>query len=318
MNAKERVKKAMRFGCPDRVPMLYFNCDKELSDILLLRVGMNFMGEHEDTSEWGFTWERLDKTMGQPNSQVLTDWSMLDEFQTPKINPSERFAHIEAEKRRYGEDKYLLANMELTGFTIMSFLRGFAEIISDMVFEPENVGRLADIVFGFETKLLPHIAAQGLDGVAFFDDWGMQSNLIISPAMWREHFKWRYKQQFDEAHRLGLDVYFHSCGYIYPIIEDLIEAGVDMLNISQPNLYDIEKLGRDYGGKVCFVCPVSYQTVSISGTRADIFDAVETLVKNLGNHGGGLIGYIEEYSSIGMSRENYQSCIDAFTKYGEY
>ena len=91
-----------------------------------------------------------------------------------------------------------------------------------------------------------------------------------------------------------------------------------MLNISQPNLFDIEELGEKYGGKVCFVCPVSYQTTSIFGTKEEIYSYVKSLVENLGRFDGGLIGYVEEYKSIGLSDENYDHCVNAFLEYGRY
>jgi uroporphyrinogen decarboxylase len=77
-------------------------------------------------------------------------------------------------------------------------------------------------------------------------------------------------------------------------------------------------LGRKYGGRVCFVCPVSYQTTSISGTRGEIFRDVQALIANLGVFGGGLVGYVEEYHSMGMSASNYQACVDAFRSLGVY
>ena len=89
-----------------------------------------------------------------------------------------------------------------------------------------------------------------------------------------------------------------------------------MMNISQPNLFDIEKLGNEFGGKVCFVCPVSYQTTCITGTKNDIYRDVKKLVDHLGSHHGGLIGYVEEYHSIGISDENYGHCVDAFQELG--
>ena len=141
--------------------------------------------------------------------------------------------------------------------------------------------------------------------------------MIVSPALWREFFKPRYARQFVLAHALGLQVYFHTCGNVLPIIPDFKEVGVDMLNLGQPNCYDIEALGRNQNGQ-CFVMPVSYQTTSLSGTRDEIFRDVESLVNNLGDKGGGLIGYVEEYSSMGMSGSNYQSCVDAFSELGAY
>ena len=82
-------------------------------------------------------------------------------------------------------------------------------------------------------------------GVAFYDDWGTQNGLFLSPQMWTELFLPRYKAQFNRVHAHGMDVYFHSCGQITPIIGGLFDAGVDMLNLSQPNLYDMEALGRE-------------------------------------------------------------------------
>jgi len=96
----------------------------------------------------------------------------------------------------------------------------------------------------------------------------------------------------------GLDVYFHCCGAVAELIPDLIECGVDMLNLGQPNLFDIEELGRRFGGRVCFVMPVSYQTTSISGTREDIFRVVRSYGQHLAGPTGGLIGYIEEYGPM--------------------
>lgn len=115
-----------------------------------------------------------------------------------------------------------------------------------------------------------------------------------------------------------MDVFFHSCGAIESVIPDLIEIGVDMLNIGQPNLFNIEELGKKYGGEICFVCPVSYQTTSISGTKEMIENDVKEYMEHLGCFHGGLIGYIEDYKIMGMSEENYQACVHAFEKFGNY
>jgi hypothetical protein len=63
---------------------------------------------------------------------------------------------------------------------------------------------------------------------------------------------------------------------------------------------------------VCFNCPVDHQTVAIHGTRDEIRAYVKCLHESLGSPEGGYIGYIEEYSSVGMSRENYEAIKEAF------
>lgn len=67
-----------------------------------------------------------------------------------------------------------------------------------------------------------------------------------------------------------------------------------------------------------FVCPVSYQTTSITGNCEMIGRDVMKYMKYLGNNNGGFVGYIEDYHITGMSEENYQACIRAFETRGIY
>jgi len=314
---RDQVIKAFTFQNPAYVPIYFFNQDQDQSDLVAFAVQRHFLGDGRDRSEWGFAWSRMDETMGQPESNLIDDPAQLADLASPDPADPQRFTGIEAFNQLY-PDRFRLASLELSGFTTMSFLRGFNNLMVDLVENPDFVEALADIVFGFEEQVIEQLPGYQFDAVAFFDDWGTQKGMIISPATWRRVFKPRYLRQFALAHRLGLKVYFHCCGYYPQIIPDFIEIGVDMLNISQPNLYNIPELGQKFGGKVCFVCPVSYQTTSISGTREDIFKAVQALVDSFGRFNGGLIGYVEEYHSMGMSSANYQACVEAFKTLGVY
>ncbi len=317
MTRREEVIKAIRRQGPQYVPIYFFNRDQDESELVALEVQHHFMGPGKDVSEWGFTWERLDETMGQPKNYLVEDWENMERLTLPALNPSVRFAEAPAFAAR-NAGRYRMAALGLSGFTTMWCLRGFDHLMLDLALEPEKVDFLADKVFGFEEELIAALPPGVFDAVAFFDDWGTQSGMLISPKLWRKVFKQRYAHQFRLVHSLGMDVYFHCCGQYKPIIPDFIEIGVDILNISQPNLYDIPELGRDLGGQVCFICPVSYQTTSIQGTREQIFSDVQTLIDSLGRFNGGLLGYIEEYHSIGMSEENYRACVDAFRSLGKY
>ncbi len=311
----DQVVKAIRFEGPDYVPVYLFNRDFQDSDIVSFDIQHHFEGPGKDMSEWGFRWRRLDETMGQPIHPLFEQWNRFDEVSPPDPYRSDRFAGLEAFLAEYPEH-FRLASLALSGFTTMSFLRGFDNLMMDLIDQPDRVRRLADRVFDFECELIRSLPADAFHAVAFFDDWGTQSGPIISPALWRQVFKPLYRHQFEQVHRRNLYVYFHTCGQVSPLIPDLLECGVDILNISQPNLYDIPALGKRYGGQVCFVCPVSYQTTSILGTPADIYRDVREVMESLGRFNGGLIGYVEEYGSIGMSEENYQACVAAFRELG--
>jgi uroporphyrinogen-III decarboxylase len=315
---KELVRKAVRFGNPERFPVSN-PYDLSRSDIMNVEVIRNYMGPDKRHSEWGFEWSHLDNdlTMGQPKAAVIKSREDLLNYRAPDPDDPTRFDATRAARAEHGEAMYYKANFVLSGFATMSFLRGFAEIMEDLYLDRDLVEELADLVFGFEESLFGHIAKQGFSAIGLADDWGSQENLLISPALWREVFKPRYRRQVELAHGLGLDVYFHCCGYIYDIIPDLIEIGIDILNPGQPNINGIERMGKDFSGKICFACPVSYQTTGISGTREEIRREVRQLAECLGNRGGGLIGLIPtDIIGLGAKRENIDYMLEAFTEFG--
>jgi len=318
MNGKALVRKAVRFEKPERIP-LSNPYDLHTSDIVNVEVVKNYTGPDKLHSEWGFEWSHLanDLAMGQPKHPIITSREDLERYRAPDPNDPTRFEALQTARSEYGEDKYYKANLVLSGFTVMSFLRGFSQIVEDLYLDRDLVEELADVVFGFEEKLFGLIAAHGFSAVHLADDWGTQESLLISPALWQEIFKPRYRRQVVLAHSLGFDLYFHCCGYIYDIIPDFIEIGVDILNLGQPNINGIRRLGKDFSGKICFACPVSYQTTGISGTREDIRSEVKELVECLGNTGGGLIGLIPaDILGLGGKRENIDCMLKAFAEFG--
>jgi uroporphyrinogen decarboxylase len=320
MNSKERVKKAIKRQGPDQVPLL-FAYSLQDSDVINVEVVRHFTGENRDKSEWGFEWARSDESlvMGKPKRACIMDWEDLADFRAPDPYDETRFDKIRTTREKYGDDRYYKANFILSGFSVMTMLRGFSSLMEDLYLDRENVEKLADVVFGFEEDVIRQAARHGYDAIGLADDWGTQSGLLISPDLWREIFKPRYARQIELAHRCGLDVYLHSCGYIYDIVGDLVEIGLDIINPGQPDINDVVRLGRDFGGKICFACPVSYQTTGVSGSRDDIFRQVRDYVANLGCFTGGLIGIIPEDSKgLGLTQEKLDAMTEAFRLYGNY
>jgi hypothetical protein len=248
---------------------------------------------------------------------AVPDWSDLDRYIPPETANSGRFDASKAVMKQY-PDRYYIADFILSGFTIMAFIRGFENFMTDLYLERENVERLADIVFGTEEKLIRECAAQGFDAVCLADDWGTQDSLIISRNMIKEIFMPRYRRQTELAHSLGLDIIIHSCGYIIDIISDLIEAGFDVINPGQPALNGVRRLGECFAGRICFGCPVGYQTTAITGTPDDIINEVRNNAACLSVPEGGFIGFVSVYKTLkalGASEENAQAVEKAFESF---
>jgi uroporphyrinogen decarboxylase len=99
-------------------------------------------------------------------------------------------------------------------------------------------------------------------------------------------------------------------------MDDFHEIGADVINISQPNVVDVTAVSSRLRGRQCFLVPISYQTISIRGTPAEIHAEAQRLYGLLGAPSGGFLGYVEEYSVMGMSPESYRACAQAFRQLG--
>jgi len=313
MRSKEIVYRAIEFGNPPRLPITYCNRDFEHSDTFSIGYGpaRDFAPARPGMTEWGYEWARLDSTMGQPERRPLADLSRLADYVPPSPTAPGRLDHLPEGVASHG-DKFIKFGLGITGFNQATFLRGFEEFLADLYTDRRAAERVLGIVFDFEIGLIEQLTEHEIDAVQFADDWGTQAGLMISPELWRAVFRPRYAEQFERVHRIGKKVWFHTCGNVYSIIADLIDIGVDVLELLQPDLLGVENLARDFGGKVCFCCSVDHQRVAISGTREEIFAYAGKLADTLGVFKGGFLAYIEDYACLGMSEQNYQWIREAF------
>ncbi|NLS90704.1 MAG: hypothetical protein GXX96_00780 [Planctomycetaceae bacterium] len=318
----QRVEDAIEFRRPDRVPVVFWNCDQAEGDVMVYHLSLGVPGDGTvnawdwSTNEWGYRLEKLgDGTMGHPVEPCYRELPHADQILVPALRESERMSAVPA-FFDLCEDRYRLASLDLSGFTVYTLLRGFENAMQDFLLEPDGFAALFDRILDFECDLMRMAAKHGFDGIHLADDWGTQSGLMISPGMWRRLFKPRYARQFAAAHDLGLHVWYHCCGEFLELMEDFHEIGVDVLNISQPNVNDIPEVGRRLRGRQCFMMPISYQTVSIQGTPEEIHAEAQRLYDLLAVPEGGFIGYVEEYGVMGMSAANYRACGEAFRRLG--
>ena len=322
ITSKQLVQRAIKFQGPDRVPVVFWNRDQGAGDVMLYHLSLGAPGDGTvnawdwSENEWGYRLEkRGDGTMGHPVNPFYADLPGAEQIRMPALREAERMSAAPAFFAACG-DRYRLASLDLSGFTVYTLLRGFANAMQDFLLDPDGFALLMDRIIDFECDLMRVAARHGFHGIHFADDWGTQSGLMVSPAMWRRLFRPRYERQFAVAHELGLDTWYHCCGEFVGIMEDFHAIGVDVLNISQPNVNDIAEVGRRLRGRQCFMMPISYQTVSIGGTPDEILAEARRLYDLLAVPEGGFIGYVEEYSVMGMSEANYRACGEAFRRLG--
>ncbi len=317
MNSRERVRRAIEFSGPDRIPVRYYD-NPAHSDIVIAGFAhpVGWAPPEPNVDEWGCLWSTLNETIGQVKRHPLARLEQYHGYRFPDPHAPGRLEPARKAREDHPE-RYVAGSLGISGFNRMTFLTGFDELLAGLVLEPERIMELAEHVFGFESEIIVQFATLGLDAVWFWDDWGTQHGLMISPALWRRYFRPLYRRQFELIHAAGMHVVFHSCGDVHAIVEDLGEIGADMLHLNQPDLIGIDWLADRLGGRVCLHCPVDSQSTLVHGSDEDVEHEAQLLIEKLGCFNGGFVACGDEGWGHGsVSGERLAVMGRAFERYG--
>jgi uroporphyrinogen decarboxylase len=308
MTSKEIIRRVVRY---DKPPRIGFDFLPPYPNDILGIMATEFISQFDDRLEWGeypdvkvlvpgFTGQvcqdcfgniygRLnEKTKGECLRGALQeDFSAVEQYQLPKPDgarnqKAKQYAAANA-------DKFVIAGSPVSVFSTFRDLRRMDNALMDLLLEPEYTRLLLDKLLALALDIVDIDAGLGADALIIYDDWGMQNTTFISPDAFRSFFKLMYKAIADRLHEHGMLLFLHSCGNTKPLIEDFIEAGVDVLQYDQPEVYGFGELAHDYGGRVAFYCPVDIQKVAASGNRELIERKALEMVNAFKGLGGGFI-----------------------------
>lgn len=315
--SREVVISAIEFKGPDRLPMMFDAFG--VNDVQWCGWNNIGTGDHSQKhtyDEWGCGWSRSEmKNMGLVNEHPLDDWSKLDGFRWP--NPDDPAFFEGMEKRLVNPDeKYLLTSIFMLLFERMHALRGYENTLADLYLEREKIEMLADRIVEFDLRIIENISSRfpgQIQGLSFSDDWGTEQQLMIRPTLWQEFFKPRYKKLFDACHRAGWHVWMHSCGKVNAIIGDLIEVGVNVLDLQQPTVLGIEEVGAQFAGKVCFQSLCDIQKTLPFRDGPAIEAEAQLLIDRWGtDQGGFILGDYGDGEAINVPLWKKRVMFDAF------
>lgn len=138
-----------------------------------------------------------------------------------------------------------------------------------------------------------------IDIIRADEDLGGQSSLLISPELWRKWYKPLWKKVFNICKENGAKIWLHSCGYCYPLINDFIELGVDILNPLPPYVKDSDpqEMKREFGKKLAFDGGVDQINVIMNGTPEDVVRETKLRLDQLSPGSGYLAGPSQVFMS---------------------
>ncbi len=348
MNSKERVKIALMRKIPDRVPVfasfvpevsaalfehfgIYNEHDMEVAlgnDMLMsgAGIGNSYYGKGEEyICDWGCKWRYFENESGRYTTIVEhplendEDGELLLKYQIPNPENDEIYKPMKELMHKYGDSHFICGAITCSIFEAAWYLRGIDNMLMDMAGNEEYANDLFDKVMEFPLKAGIRYIKEGVDMLWLGDDVGMQNSMLMSPEMWRKYLKPRMKKLIFEFKKQNPNIIiaYHSCGYIIPIIEELIEIGLDVLNPIQPLAMDPAMVKDKFGDRLSFWGSICIQKTLPKGSRQDIFDEVKLRMDTIGKGGGLLIGPAHNVQAD-TSIENILSLFDAVKKYGNY
>jgi uroporphyrinogen decarboxylase len=319
MNSKERVHAALRREPVDRVPIfMWFQPDttRRLAEALEIppgRVG-EAMGNdvrqawvsnnhamegivHEQEGEghtdfWGIGWVKvgafnqvthfpLEHASEEEVLRYEHPYDCIDELMSA-------MAPVVAEADEY----FIGCDVSPCLFEMIWRLRGLEQTLVDMAANPALANHMLESAAAFCLRL-SEIACERfpLDWLWTGDDIASQRGMMMSPQYWREAIRPHLARIFDVGKARGLWVAYHCCGSLRPIIPDLIDIGLDVLNPIQANTPGMDpfELKREFGAHLSFMGGVDTQGLLPNGTAADVRRETARLIEGMTVDGGGYI-----------------------------
>jgi uroporphyrinogen decarboxylase len=176
-------------------------------------------------------------------------------------------------------------------FEVAWQLRGMQEFLVDMAVNPGLplyiMDRMTEVCVE-NTRRVLELAGDRLDMVYFFDDVATQQSLMVSKKMWREHIRPRHERIIEVAKTFGKQVMYHCDGAIAPLIPELVDMGVDLLNPVQADAKGMEPehLKAEFGHRLSFHGGIDIIETLPHGTLSDVQREVQDRVGVLGVGGG--------------------------------
>jgi len=274
------------------------------------------------TDEWGITWTShpYETPFGighytEMTRHPLAEAGALDSYQPPDPNRPELYEDATRLLANYGSEYWIVGVTVCTIFETAWALRGYEQMLTDFVTDPGLTERILDIPYQFHLTAARRLVEMGVDMIWLGDDVGMQTGMLISPKVWRRFLKPKMAHFIGTLKQINpaLKVAYHSDGDIRPIIPDLIECGLDVLNPIQPMCMDPAELKRNYGAKLCFWGAIDEQETLPFGTPAQVRAEVITRLQTIGA-GGGLIIGPTHHVQLDTPMENFWAMANTITE----
>jgi len=274
------------------------------------------------TDAWGVSWRNCvystrfgDGFYTEMTGHPLAEDSAIPGYRAPDPGAPGLYDEARWVLDTFKEEYWIVGVTVTTVFETAWALRGYEKLLMDFVTDPEAADAILDIPFAYHLRAAQTLAHMGVDMIWIGDDIGTQSTMLMSPETWRRFLKPRMARFISEIKAINpaIKVAYHSDGCIYPVIPELIEIGLDVLNPIQPRSMDPALLKEKYGNRLCFWGTIDEQGTLPFGTPEDVRAEAALRVQTVGK-GGGLIIGPTHHVQLDTPVENVLALVDEVRK----
>jgi len=337
MTSAERVLCVLRREQPDRIPHFEWIIDRHVRDAICpgctmeeftVRMGLDAIltapdfakenvGPGLHRSEWGMVMKDSGEEHSVAVEHPIRTLDDLRRYKPPDPHAPGRYASIERVVAAYNGD--LAVGVHLNDvFSIPRYLLGFEGLMMATVAEPDLVRGLVDLSVEANVAMAEEVARRGADFVFTGDDYASAAGPFVSPGMFRDLFGPGLKRVMGAFRDLGLPVIKHSDGDIRPLLDLILEAGIDCLDPIDPmGGLDMGEMKAAYGDRIALKGNVNCAQTLAFGSERDVVEETKAVIRAAGP-GGGLI--LSSSNSIHSSVKpgNYLAMWNAIRMFGTY
>jgi uroporphyrinogen decarboxylase len=264
---------------------------------------------------WGVEWEyRIFGVAGHPRTYPFAGWRAGNHYAFPPVPDldSPAFARRRQEVAGLKRD-FLVFDGGLSLFERLHAVQPMDEVLVALATGDRHFMRFLDRLTEYWHQVLDYTLALEADVVTFGDDWGTQTAPILSPELFRQVFKPRYRELMARIRQAGRKVFLHCCGAVGPLFDEFLDLGIDGY-WPQITCYDPEELARKcHAHRVAVYIHPDRQRLIPLGTPAQIDAAIRAYAERYHRLGGGAIFYVEIENDAPFA--NVRALIEAVHRY---
>jgi len=336
LTSAERVMRTLRREEADRIPHFEWIIDHHVREAICpgstfeefsVRMGLDAIltgpdftkeqvGANQFKNEWGSVSVKGTEEHGVVVEGPIKTLDDLKNYEPPDPHAPGRFESIKKIVKRY-KGKYAIGVHLNDVLSIPRNLMGFENLMMAFT-QPELIQGLVDLSVDINLELAKEVARHGADFIFTGDDYASREAPFMSPAMFREYLYPGLKKVIAGFHEQGLPVIKHSDGNIKPLLDMILDSGIDCLDPIDPMAgMDIGEIKEKYGSRIAVKGNVDCAHTLTFGSVEDVVKETLEVIRRAGPGGGIIVSSSNSIHST-VKPGNYLAMLNTIRAYGEY